>query len=359
MRVFPRRSHREAVGDSVTAQAPGKVNVTLQVGPLAPDGYHPLVTVFQAVSLVERVTARVLEPGSGIEVSVEGPQAHAVPRDQRNLAWQAAQVLADHAGRSPDVALHIVKGVPVAGGMAGGSADAAATLLACSSLWSVPLSPEHLYSLAARLGSDVPFCLRGGTAVGTGRGDRLTRLDSDAGGHWARWVFGTQAQGLSTPEVFAEFDRLARSGAGTGAETDTGPGLDAEAGAGQGDAGKPGAGMSDAGGPAGLETADVVVAAVASATVRADVKALGAVLSNDLQQAALSLRPQLAQVLAVARAAGAAGVTVCGSGPTVAALAATDAQAGLIAQAWRDAGVVDATWLATGPALGAHVLTGV
>ncbi|ACZ31738.1 4-diphosphocytidyl-2C-methyl-D-erythritolkinase [Xylanimonas cellulosilytica DSM 15894] len=300
---------------SVRVRAPGKVNLSLRVGPLDDDGYHPLVSVFQAVALFEEVTATQVVAGAGISLTVDGPQADAVPRDRTNLAWKAAELLAMHTGVDPDVALHVRKGVPVAGGMAGGSADAAAALVACDALWETGVPRTELVELAAALGSDVPFCLLGHTAVGTGRGQLLTPAMTRGEFHW---VFAASHTGLSTPQVFAAFDELTRGGAAAvGVEDDT---------------------------------------ALMQALRAGDPTALGAALHNDLQDAALSLRPELARTLEIAREAHALGAIVSGSGPTVAALARSRQHALAIAATWTAEGAADSVWTTTAPAHGARVV---
>lgn len=168
----------EARMNSVTVRVPAKVNLQLAVGPLRDDGYHDLVNVFHAVSIFDEVTATA---ETGMSVRVEGEGADQVPDDDDNLAIRAALALAGHAGRSYGVNLVIRKAIPVAGGMAGGSADAAAALVACNELWGLGLPTEDLLEIAADLGSDVPFALLGGTAVGTGRGSGSPRWRSAAG----------------------------------------------------------------------------------------------------------------------------------------------------------------------------------
>ncbi|KGM14644.1 4-diphosphocytidyl-2C-methyl-D-erythritol kinase, partial [Actinotalea fermentans ATCC 43279 = JCM 9966 = DSM 3133] len=255
--------------------APGKVNLSLAVGRRQEDGFHPLATVFQAVSLVEELVAT---PADDVTVEVTGPQAGLVPTDGSNLAVRAARLLADATGVEAGVHLAIRKDVPVAGGMAGGSADAAAALVACDALWGTGLPRSELARLAADLGSDVPFALQGGTAVGTGRGHLLSPVLSRGEYHW---TVGLSPRGLSTPEVFGAFDAL------VGAAVDPDP---------------------------------VVDDALLRALLAGDAEAVGAALSNDLQHAALELAPELAETLAVAEDAGALGVVVSGSGPTVVAL---------------------------------------
>lgn len=191
-----------AAPGSVTVRVPAKVNVQLAVGAARPDGFHDLANVFLAVSLYDEVTAT---PAAGTKVTCEGPDADQVPLDRTNLAARAAEILAGRAGLSPDVHLHIAKNIPVAGGMAGGSADGAAALVACDALWGLNTPMTELLDICAELGSDVPFSLIGGAALGTGRGEILTPVPAGA----FHWVFAVADGGLSTPAVFREFDRLA------------------------------------------------------------------------------------------------------------------------------------------------------
>lgn len=296
---------------SVLVQAPGKVNLSLHVGPVGQDGYHPLITVFQAVSLYEEVVATASDT---FTLEVHGPGAELVPTDNRNLALQAALALAAHTGVPRGAHLEITKGIPVAGGMAGGSADAAATLVALDALWGTGLSRDELSSVAARLGADVPFALAGHTAVGTGRGDTLTPAMVRGKFHWA---FALRSEGLSTPAVFRHFDAVA----------------------------DPDHDMPD-----GADTA------LMAALRAGDAERLGRALSNDLQAAALDLAPDLAQTMEVARAAGALGVVVSGSGPTVAALGRSRQHALAIAAALTVAGVCESVVCASGPVAGARVV---
>ncbi len=301
---------------SVRVRAPGKVNLSLRVGSVQEDGYHPLVTIFQAVALYEEVSATQVPAGSGVSITVDGPQADRVPLDESNLAWRAAEALATRTGVEPDVALHVTKGVPVAGGMAGGSADAAATLIACDALWDTGLPRTELAAVAAELGSDVPFPLLGHTAVGTGRGHLLTPAMTRGEFHW---VFAVRDDGLATPEVYRRFDELM-----AGQEHD-------------------------------VELADE--APLMHALRAGDPHALGAALHNDLEAAALSLRPELERTLALAREGGALGAVVSGSGPTVAALARSRQHALAIAATWTAEGAADTVWCTTGPAQGARLLS--
>lgn len=298
----------------VRVRAPGKVNLSLRVGPRRPDGYHPVATVFQAVSVFEEVVAR---PAEAFAVSASGPQAQAVPTDESNLALRAARAVAERAGVDDGVHLHLVKGVPVAGGMAGGSADAAAALVACDALWGTGLSRDELLELAADLGSDVPFALVGHTAVGQGRGHLLTPALSRGEFHWA---FAVQDRGLSTAAVYGAFDDLH--------------------------------------GAAATPPDDEQDVPLMQALLAGDAAALGAALHNDLEGAALELDPGLAEPLAIATDAGALGVVVSGSGPTVAALARSRQHALAIAASFTASGVADRVLTATGPVAGARVVAG-
>ena len=260
---------------SVTVRVPAKVNVALSVGPRRPDGFHDLATVFHAVSLYDEVVARSAEDFS---VTAEGVGSEQVPRDDSNLAMQAAQTLAAYSGVTAGAGLHIRKEIPVAAGMAGGSADAAGALVACDALWGTGLGRPELAILAARVGSDVPFALTGGTALGTGRGERLT--PAMVGGVF-HWVLAMSDQGLATPAVYAKLDEL-RSNRSIPA-----PGV-----------------------------APDVLAALRTA----DAAALGRLLDNDLQEAACALAPELIAILEAGRGLGALGAIVSGSGPTCAFL---------------------------------------
>lgn len=268
----------------VVVHAPAKINLHLRVGPPGGDGYHPLVSVFQALSLFEEVTAAATAPGAGTSVTTAGRGAAAVPLGEGNLAVRAAHALALAAGVAPDVALHLRKAVPVAGGMAGGSADAAAALMACDLLWGTGATRAELLALAAGLGADVPFCLVGGTALGTGRGDVLQQVDARGELHW---VLVMAQEGLSTPAVFTALDAARAEGSV----------------------------------PAVQDLVPEVPAVLAAALHSGDPVAIGAALANDLQAPALALRPDLAATVAAAGVAGGLGSVVCGSGPTVAVLA--------------------------------------
>jgi len=299
----------------VTVRAPAKVNLALAVGPRRPDGYHDLATVFHALSLYEEVVATTAED---VVVTVEGPGADLVPLDDDNLAVRAARALAEYAGVDARVHLHLRKGVPVAGGMAGGSADAAASLVACDALWHTGLGRAELQTLAGRLGSDVPFALHGGTAVATGRGERLTPALVSGTYHW---VVAVPDGGLSTPEVYGELDRM-REGDSAGAEAD---------------------------GP-------VVPPRLLAALRAGDAEALGSTLANDLQDAACRLRPGLRDTLEAGRDLGALGAVVSGSGPSCVFLARDGDHALDLALGLAAAEVCRDVQHATGPAPGARVV---
>jgi 4-diphosphocytidyl-2-C-methyl-D-erythritol kinase len=296
---------------SVTVRVPGKVNLYLAVGEARDDGYHELTTVFHAVSLLDEVTVRNSDVMS-LEISGEG--AHSLPTDERNLAWRAAELMAEHVGRSPDVAIMIEKAIPVAGGMAGGSADAAAVLVAMNTLWELGVPRRDLHVLAARLGSDVPFALHGGTALGSGRGEELTTVLARNTFHW---VLAFADSGMSTPAVFAEFDRL-----------------------------------TEVGEPPRLPEPEPLLAALAAG----DPAELAPLLGNELQAAAISLDPTLRRTLHAGTDAGALAGMVSGSGPTCAFLCPSAAAAIDVGTQLAGAGVCRTVRVASGPVQGARVV---
>lgn len=272
------------VPDAVHVRAPGKINVYLRVGRRYDDGYHSLATVFQAVSLYEDVYAH---PSAGFSVEVAGDvDVSEVPTDDRNLAMRAAKMLAQAAGVTAGVHLDIRKGVPVAGGMGGGSADAAAALVACDALWGTELGPRGLHELAAGLGADVPFALHGGTAVGTGRGDVLT--PALARGRFD-WVLVLSDRGLSTSQVYERLDGQREHGEALADD------------------------------PTQLLE---VPAALLHALCAGDSTGLAPVMMNELESAAIVNRPDLELVLADGVRMGALTGIVSGSGPTTAFLCA-------------------------------------
>jgi 4-diphosphocytidyl-2-C-methyl-D-erythritol kinase len=307
---------------AVTVRVPAKVNLQLSVGPVRADGYHEIATVFHAVSLYDEVE---VAPAERAVVTVTGEGAQSVPAGDSNLAVRAAAVLAEEAGvagtasaagTAPPVGITIRKRIPVAAGLAGGSADAAAALVGCNELWRTGLSQAELAVLAARIGSDVAFALAGGTAVGLGRGEQLTPALVTGQYHW---VLAFAAGQLSTPDVYRACDRIraAREVAVTPP--------------------RPGAGL---------------LAALRSG----DPAEVGPLLSNDLQPAAVSLHPDLRRTLSIGRSGGALGSIVSGSGPTCAFLAAGAEEAVDLAVALSGAGVCRSVARVTGPAQGAVVI---
>jgi len=299
------------VPEPVTVRVPAKVNLHLSVGPLREDGYHELVTVYHAISLYDEVTAT---PARDLSVGIRGEGAALLPVDGENLVWRAAKLLAAHTGVSAAVRLDLVKGIPVASGLAGGSADAAATLVACDALWGTGLDRAELLALAARLGSDVAFALTGGTALGTGRGQHLTPVLATGRWHWAIAVSGS---GLLTPKVYGELDR-----------------------------------MRSVGSPPAVGDPDELINALRSH----DPPRLGALLANDLQAAALSLRPELRRTLRAGLDLGALGAVVSGSGPSCAFLALSRETAVRLAASLSGAGVCRTVRVAHGPVSGARIV---
>ncbi|MET7981275.1 4-(cytidine 5'-diphospho)-2-C-methyl-D-erythritol kinase [Streptomyces sp. NPDC005281] len=296
---------------TVTVRVPAKVNVQLAVGGARPDGFHDLANVFLAVGLYDEVT---VTPADELRVTCAGPDAAQVPLDRTNLAARAALELARRYGVEPAVHVHIDKDIPVAGGMAGGSADGAGALLACDTLWGTNASREELLDICAELGSDVPFSLVGGAALGTGRGERLRPLEVGGTFHW---VFAMAERGLSTPAVFREFDRMNE----------------------------------------GVRVPEPVASQeLLDALAKGDAGTLARTVSNDLQPAALSLFPALAETLAAGRAAGALAELVSGSGPTTAFLAPDAETARAIGQVLLASGTCRAVRVTRSPAPGATVL---
>jgi 4-diphosphocytidyl-2-C-methyl-D-erythritol kinase len=297
----------------VRVRVPAKINLALRVGPPRPDGYHPLATVYQAVSLYDEVHAAWAEPEE-FSVTVSGEGADLVPIDERNLALRAARLLARTSGPSDSlgVSFSIRKSIPVAGGLAGGSANGAAALLACAVLWDLDVGLEELITLAAELGSDVPFALLGGTALGSGRGEQVVPVLARGGYHW---VLAFGHHGLSTPAVYRRHDEL-----------------------------RPGAEVPE------------VPTRLMNALRSGDPAAVGAALVNDLQPAALDLQPRLRQVLEAGLEYGAVGAVVSGSGPTCAFLAASESAAVDLSVALSADGGCRAVRRATGPVTGARVI---
>ena len=299
------------MADKTTVRVPGKINLQLSVGPLAKDGYHELATVFQSVSLYDEVTLKIID-GDEIIVNSEGKTG--VPEGKENLAYQAVDLMRSKFEIKDGIEIKIKKEIPIAGGMAGGSANAGAAIVGFDSLFSLGLSRNEMEVIGSELGADVPFTISGGTAIGTGRGDRITPVLS-RGNYF--WVLALSSSGLSTPAVYNECDRLRE-------------GLDIAA----------------------PHVSDELVQALS----RGDAAALGKVLVNDLQPAACSLKPALRLILDVGLDYGALGGIVSGSGPTVAFLAESEDHALDLVVALTSSGVVGNVLRAQGPVPGARVI---
>jgi 4-diphosphocytidyl-2-C-methyl-D-erythritol kinase len=293
---------------------PAKVNLQLSVGPLGSDGFHEVTTVFQAISLFDDVTVATAPDGDGINISISGQTSTGVPVDSSNLAVKAAELMIKNYDLPSDLIIKLKKEIPVAGGMAGGSADAAGVIVGLDSLFELGLSRDEMEIVGSKIGSDVPFSICGGVAIGTGRGDQITPALSKGS---YNWVLALSGQGLSTPSVYQECDRLRE----------------------------------------GLSISAPLVSEPLMQALRAgDAKALGKALTNELQPAACSLRPALRLVLDVGIDYGALGGIVSGSGPTVAFLVSDDEHAMDLTVALSASGVVSSVVRATGPAHGARII---
>jgi 4-diphosphocytidyl-2-C-methyl-D-erythritol kinase len=296
---------------TATVRVPAKINLCLGVGPVREDGFHPLATVYQAIDLHDEVRAELVEDGAlSVVTHVTEAETADVPEGLDNIALQAAALLKEHTGTDAGVDLSIRKVIPVAGGLAGGSADAAAALVACNDVWGTGLSRHELEPLAAELGSDVPFLLHGGNAIGGGRGETVSPVLA-RGSYY--WVLAVADRGLSTASVYAEFDRLT-------ADREVAP----------------------------PEVPDALLAALRSG----DAEQLGQSLSNDLTEAAVSLRPDLQGTLDLGLEAGALGALVSGSGPTCLFLAQDEEHSLDIAIALAGAGACADVVQARGPVPG-------
>ena len=295
-------------------RVPAKINLALKVGRPRRDGFHPLATVYQAVSLYDEVYAAWAEPEE-FTATVSGEGADLVPPDEDNLAVRAARLLAAMHGPHDSLGaqLTIKKEIPVAGGLAGGSSNAAGALLACAVLWDLDVAPEGLRKLAAQLGSDVPFALLGGTAVGRGRGEEV--MPALARGNY-HWVLAFGHHGLSTPAVYRHFDQLNPRAA-----------------------------------------QPVVPDELMNALRSGDPKLVGPALSNDLEPAALDLQPHLRRTLDAGREFGALGALVAGSGPTCAFLVGSESAAIDLSVSLSAEGVCRAVRRATGPVGGARLIS--
>jgi len=300
------------VTKSVTVRVPGKVNVYLGVGPREFSGYHELATIFQAVGIYDEITVSAAD---SLTISGLGSFADQIPTDETNLVWQAAELVARACGEEPNIHIQIDKSIPIAAGMAGGSADAAATLVACDTYWNAGIPRDQLDAMAATLGSDVPFMLHGGCALGVGRGDVLSPVMIRGSFHW---VFATFDEGLSTAQIYEKTDEMR--------------GLE-------------------------FEEAPEVPTELLSALARGDAPALGRLLHNDLQLAATTSRPQLGRVLEQGIDYGALGAIVSGSGPTCAFLVRDESSAIDLVVALKASGLVDDVLRTHGPVHGARVIS--
>ena len=291
---------------------PGKVNVYLGVGPREFSGYHELATIFQAVGIYDEVTVSAAD---SLTISGLGQFADRIPTDETNLAWKAAELVARACGEEPNIHIQIDKSIPIAAGMAGGSADAAATLVACDTYWNAGIPRDQLDAMAATLGSDVPFMLHGGCALGVGRGDVLSPVMIRGSFHW---VFATFDEGLSTAQIYEKTDEM------RGLEFEAEPEVPTE---------------------------------LLSALARGDAPALGRLLHNDLQLAATTSRPLLGRVLEQGIDSGALGAIVSGSGPTCAFLVRDESSAIDLVVALKASGLVDDVLRTHGPVHGARVIS--
>lgn len=296
----------------VRVRVPAKINLHLAVGDLRPDGFHELNTVYHAISIFDELTAR---SGDTLTLTMEGEGAGELALDDTNLVIRAVRILAEHARVPAHARLHLRKQIPLAGGLAGGSADAAAALVACDALWGIGLSRDELAAVAADIGSDVPFLIYGGTVLGTGHGESVSPILARPYG-W-HWVVAIAEEGLSTPQVYRELDRLRAA---------PWP-------------------------PEQLGPADQLLTALR----QRDPRVLAAALGNDLQAAALSLRPALGDVLKAGDDAGALAGMVSGSGPTCVFLARDAGHAGRLAGELSAAGVCREVRTARGPVAGARI----
>jgi 4-diphosphocytidyl-2-C-methyl-D-erythritol kinase len=297
----------------VVTRAPGKINLQLSVGPLQADGYHPVATVFQAVSLFDDVRISFSDK-SGISLKASGKVSELLPLDKNNLAFKAAELMCKKFEITDGLEITLTKEIPIAGGMAGGSADAGATIVGIDALFGLGLSRSEMEKIGSELGADIPFTISGGTAIGTGRGDQITPVLSR--GNY-NWVLALSSSGLSTPAVYQECDRLRE----------------------------------------GLQVAPPHISdSLMQALSAGDAVALGKALSNDLQPAACSLKPALRLILDVGMDYGALGGLVSGSGPTVAFLAENEDHALDLVVALTSSGVVGNVVRAAGPVPGARVI---
>lgn len=278
----------DAPPSSLRARAAAKVNLGLYVGPLQPGGrYHEVVSVLQSIAIWDELEVEVVPEGLGLEVEGGG-----LPPDETNLVLVAARELARRSRDLPGARFRLRKGIPVSAGLGGGSADGAAALIALDRLWGLHLPAVNLHAMAAEVGSDVPFCIAGGTAVATGRGDKIREVPSK-GSTW--WVVGIDHEQLATQHVYDHFDEL-----GLATPLD------------------------------GRWPEELLAALVAG-----DLRRLAGALHNDLEPAAFDLLPALAKSKQRLLEAGALGAIMSGSGPTMLGLCGDEDHATQVARAVR------------------------
>jgi 4-diphosphocytidyl-2-C-methyl-D-erythritol kinase len=304
---------RLAAMGPVKVRVPAKINLHLSVGPLRVDGYHEVTTVYHAIGVFDEITAR---PADTLALTMDGEGAGTLALDDTNLVIRAVKAFAAATGREPHARLHLRKQIPVSAGLAGGSADAAAALVACDALWGTGFSREELAAVAAVLGSDVPFLVLGGTALGTGRGEQVSPVL--APGHAWHWVVAFAEGGLATPAVYEELDRIREAGQA----------------------------------PKSAGSTDEIMAALR----QRDATVLAKSLVNDLEVAAISLRPSIRHALDAGTGAGSLAAIVSGSGPTCVFLCRDSAGAESVAAALNDSGTCRAVRTATGPVPGARLI---
>lgn len=297
----------------ISVRVPAKINLQLSVGPLEESGYHELATIFQAVSLFDEVTVSKLKTGKD-HLSISGDEIGDVPTNQDNLAFKAIREIAKFVEHPIKARIHIDKSIPIAGGMAGGSADAAATIVAVNQLWELKLSQNQLVEIASAVGSDVAFLLFGHTQMGLGRGEKLTPVLTRGD---FNWVIATNKSGLATSEVYKMCDQL----------------------------------RIDQNIPAPRINNDLV-----QALATGNVKAVAKNLSNDLQHAALKLKPELSNLLKMGEEFGALAGMVSGSGPTCLFLADSTKSAENLVVDLSGSGLCKNVFLVKAPVAGAKII---
>jgi 4-diphosphocytidyl-2-C-methyl-D-erythritol kinase len=258
---------------SVDLRTNAKINLFLRVVGQRADGFHELESIFHGVGLADEMRMTLNHSRRvDVEMHPAGGFQGKLPELEDNLAFLAAQALADRGFPHEGVEIRIDKRIPIGGGLGGGSGNAAGVLVGLNHLLNLDLTPESLVEVAAIVGSDVPYCISGGTALVMGRGEMLTPLPATTD-LW--FVLGISNEPLMTADVYAAFDRL---------ETDV---------------------------------AEARSAPMALALGAGDVADVAALLHNDLEPAAFALRPDLAEAKQALTDAGCLGACLTGSGPTL------------------------------------------